>query len=71
MKRVASSRSCLVDLLRRRPALEPETLSAAAPEAVRRVDQLRALLRLVERGVLSADEFERHEANVFRRSPRT
>jgi len=37
--------------------------------AVDRVDQVRALLRLVERGVLSADEFERQQDKVYRRSP--
>ena len=37
--------------------------------AVERADQLRALLRLVERGVLSADEFERHEDKVYPRFP--
>ena len=30
-----------------------------------------ALLRLVERGVLSAEEFERQQEKVFRRPPRT
>jgi hypothetical protein len=44
---------------------------ASAPEALRRVDQLRALMRLVERGVLSAEEFERQEERIYRRSPRT
>ena len=71
MRRVASSRRGHVDLLRRRPALGPMATPAAAPEALRRVDQLRALMRLVERGVLSAEEFERQEERVFRRSPRT
>lgn len=69
MRRVASSRRGHVDLLRRRPVLEPMLLDAPGPDAVRRVDQLRALLRLVERGVLSAEELERHEESAFRWSP--
>ena len=61
----------------RRPAAPPSRAGARAgdaspgSDAVRRVDQLRALLRLVERGVLSAEEFERQEEKVFRRSPGT
>jgi hypothetical protein len=45
-------------------------MPVSAPEALRRIDQLRALMRLVERGVLSAEEFERQEERVFGRSPR-
>jgi hypothetical protein len=64
VKRVAASRRQHVDLLRRRPTLDP--LTVEQPGAVRRIDQLRALLRLVERGVLSAEEFERQEEKVYR-----
>jgi hypothetical protein len=64
---MASSRRRHVDLLRRRPALDAVPVDPPAARAVRRVDQLRALLHLVERGVLSADEFERQEDKVFRR----
>ena len=67
MRRVASSRRGNVDLLRRRPVLETAGLDPPAPDAERRVDQLRALMRLVERGVLSAEEFERQEERVLRR----
>lgn len=65
MRRVAASRERHVDLLRRRPTLDPVAVDQGAP--VRRVDQLRALLQLVERGVLSAEEFERQERKVYRR----
>ena len=67
MRRVAVSRRQHVDLLRRRPTLDPVAVEATAPAAVRRLDQLRALLRLVERGMLSAEEFERQQAKVYPR----
>ena len=69
MRRVEPSRRRHVDLLRRRPL--PDTATADLPEgrAVRRVEQLRALLRLVERGVISAGEFERQEGKAFRGPP--
>ena len=70
MRRVALSRRQHVDLLRRRPTLDPAPVERPAVGAVRRVDQLRALLGLVDRGVLSAEEFERQEAKVFRPDPR-
>ena len=70
MRRVASDRRRHVDLLRRRPVLDAVPVDPTAPEAVRRVDQLRALLHLVDRGVLSAGEFERHQEKVFRRRAR-
>lgn len=71
MRRVATSRRRHVDLLRRRPVLDAVTVDLRAPRAVRRVDQLSALLRLVERGVLSAEEFERQVEKVFRPWSRT
>ena len=69
MKRVASSRRRHVDLLRRRPRLGAPAVEPPVEIVVDRVDQVRALLRLVERGVLSADEFERQQDKVYRRSP--
>ena len=71
MKRVASSRRRHVDLLRRRPVLDAVPVDPPAPRPCDAVDQLRALLHLVERGVLSAEEFERQEEKVFRRPPGT
>ena len=63
MRRVAASRRQHLDLLRRRPTLDPVTVE----QPVRRVDQLRALLRLVDRGVLSPEEFDRQQEKVYRR----
>jgi hypothetical protein len=70
VRRVDGSRRRHVDLLRRRPRLEPVVVEQSVVGAVRRVDELRELLRLVERGVLSAEEFERQEQKVFERVPR-
>lgn len=67
MKCVATSRRCHVDLLQRRPVLDAD-VDPLVSGAIRRVDQVRALLRLVERGVLSAEEFQRQVEKVFRRS---
>jgi hypothetical protein len=69
VRRVPGSRRHHIDLLRRRPTLDPVAVEQTG--AVRRVDQLRVLLWLVERGVLSAEEFERQEEKVFRPTPRT
>jgi hypothetical protein len=63
MRRVSASRRQHVDLLRRRPTLDPVEVEQPA---ARRLDQVRALLRLVDRGVLSAEEFERQQEKVFR-----
>jgi hypothetical protein len=64
---VAFSRRRHVDLLRRRPVPDAVPVDPPSSVAAQRVDQLRALLHLVERGVLSPDEFERQEEKVFRR----
>jgi hypothetical protein len=69
VKRVASSRLRHADLLRRRPRLDAVSVDPREVQAVYRVDQLRALLDLVERGLLSPDEFERQEDKVFRHPP--
>ena len=71
MRRVASSRRGHVDLLRRRPVLGPGPRSPPGTRRRTAGRPARALIRLVERGVLSAEELERHEERVFRRSPRT
>lgn len=67
MRPVNRSRRGHVDLLRRRLEWGPWEVSSPASVAVRRVDQLRVLVRLVERGVLSAEEFERQQEEVYRR----
>ena len=69
MKRVEPSRRRHVDLLRRRPPPDTASVDSPATRAVRRVDQLRAMLRLVEREVISAAEFERQEDKAFRGPP--
>ena len=69
MRRVAASRRSHVDLLRRRPLLDPVVGTSPASTAVSRVDQLRVLLHLVERGVLSAEEMERQEETLSRQPP--
>ena len=71
MRRVTRSRRGHVDLLRKRPEAGPWTTSSPGSDAVRRVDQLGVLVRLVERGVLSAEEFVRHEEKVRLRPPGT
>ena len=68
MRRVTRSRRGHVDLLRRRPEGGAWAPSSPGSDAVRRVDQLGVLVRLVERGVLSAEELERHEERVRARS---
>ncbi|MGO4255819.1 hypothetical protein [Marmoricola sp. RAF53] len=61
-----------VDLLRRRPVLSvPEQAGEQAGRArtdvvAGRIDGLRELLRLVDRGLLSEAEFERQQRRLFR-----
>jgi hypothetical protein len=60
-----SPRSRHVDLLRGSPALDP-TSAAQLPNAQpSRVDQVRELLDLVDRGLLSEEEFERQQAKII------
>jgi hypothetical protein len=66
VKRVASSRGAHVDLLRRRPVLDPVEVDRTASEAARRCDELQALLRLVEVGLLSAEELELRQERFTR-----
>jgi hypothetical protein len=61
---VAFSRRDHAGLLRRPPPLDPRVGSAAAVQP-RRVDEVRQLLRLVDRGLLSEEEFERQVLKVF------
>jgi hypothetical protein len=69
VKRVATSRRSHVDLLRRRPLLDPVVEVSPASTAVSRVVQLRVLLHLVERGVLSAEELELQQDSLWRLPP--
>ncbi|WP_244928468.1 SHOCT domain-containing protein [Nocardioides sp. W7] len=66
MRRAAASRRGHVGILRRPPTLDAKASGAASsPPSVRRTDQVRQLLRLVDRGVLSDEEFERQVLKVF------
>jgi hypothetical protein len=71
VKRVASSRRNHVDLLRRRPLLDPVVGISPTSAAMNRVVHLRVLLHLVERGVLSAEELELQQDSLSRRPPYT
>ena len=53
------------DLLRDSPVLRPGIESTAGTAAPNRVDQLRELLDLVDRGLLSEEEFARQEAKIL------
>jgi hypothetical protein len=59
VRRVGGSRRFLVDLLRRRPALDRGEVPPAEAAGLRRVDQVREVLDLVDRGLLSEEEFEK------------
>lgn len=65
MKRVAGSRRDHTGLLRRPPPLDAGVGPAAAALQPRRVDEVRQLLLLVDRGLLSEEEFEGQVRKVF------
>lgn len=65
MKRVSASRRDHAGLLRRPPPLDPRVGPVVAPVQPRRVDEVRELLLLVDRGLLSEEEFERQVLKVF------
>lgn len=52
------------DLLRGAPSLDRDAERAVRPAVPSRVDQLRELIDLVDRGLLSEEEFERQEAKI-------
>ena len=66
MHRVAWSRRGHVGVLRRRPTLDTTADPSSTAAGVRRVDQVRALVDLYDRGLLSEEELEREQAEVFR-----
>jgi hypothetical protein len=68
VERVAWSRRRHVGVLRRRPRLDTSADPLAPPPGVRRVDQVRALVDLHDRGLLSEEELEHQQAKVFGRS---
>jgi hypothetical protein len=65
MHRVAWSRRGHVGVLRRRPTLDTTTDASSTAVGVRRVDEVRALVDLYDRGLLSEEELERQQAKVF------
>jgi hypothetical protein len=69
MRRVAGARRDHVGVLRGRPPLDPMARSAVGPVIVRRVDEVRRLLGLLDRGLLSEEELERQMAKIYRNHP--
>jgi len=65
MRRTAESRRQHVGVLRSPPSLDTRSGASAALPGLRRSDEVRQLLRLVDRGVLSEEEFERQMRKVF------
>jgi hypothetical protein len=58
MKRMAGARRDRLGVLRGRPSLDPRTGSTVGSSELRRVDEIRELLRLVDRGLLSEEELD-------------
>ncbi len=67
MKHQAPGRRQAADLLRRRPALGLTAPPSTEAPGVARIDGLRELLHLVDRGLLSEAEFEQQHDRLFRR----
>jgi hypothetical protein len=63
-ERSRRARSRHVDLLRGSPALDRRGDAVAPTAQPSRVDQMRELLDLVDRGLLSEEEFERQQAKI-------
>lgn len=66
MKRVAQTRENHPGVLSRRPAIDRPLAETTVPLPVDEVDQLRELVDLVDRGLLSREEFERQRRKVTR-----
>jgi len=69
MRRTAQSRRQHLGVLRSPPALDTRSSASAALPGLRRSDEVRQLLRLLDRGVLSEEEFDRQMRKVFARYP--
>jgi hypothetical protein len=65
VKRVAGSRGDHVGLLRTRPVLDHGAEPVDTPVSPRRVDELRLLLQLVDRGLLSEEELDLQLISMF------
>jgi hypothetical protein len=66
MERVGGPRRDHLGVLRGPPALDPMAESTVVPVTHRRVDEVRQLLWLVDRGLLSEEEFEGQLLKVYR-----
>jgi hypothetical protein len=64
MERVATSRSHLLGVLRRRPVVDVTADQFMSEVDVRRSNQVRELLTLVDRGLLSEEEFEQQQRRL-------
>jgi len=64
MERVATSRAHLLGVLRRRPVIDATADQYPPDLDVRRTNQVRELLSLVDRGLLSEEEFEQQQARL-------
>ena len=64
MERVASSRAQLLGVLRRRPVVDVTTDQRQPDIDVRRSNQVRELLSLVDRGLLSEEEFAQQQKRL-------
>jgi hypothetical protein len=69
MRRVAENRQDLPDLLVRRPHIDRAAAFATA-WPVSCVDQYRALIDLLDRGLLSIQQFEQLQVRISKRQPR-
>lgn len=64
MRRVAESRRDHPDVLARRPWVDRTIFSRAGTPRVSTVDQVRELVDLYDRGLLSQEEFDRQRLKV-------
>ena len=66
MQRVATSRAHLLGVLRRRPVVDASAEHFMPEVDVRRSNQVRELLSLVDRGLLSEEEFAQQQDRLRR-----
>ena len=69
MKRVGGSRHDHIGMFRGRPPLDPMIDAPPAPVCIRRVAEVRQLLGLVDRGLLSEEEFDCQVLKVYGNPP--
>lgn len=71
MKRVGGSRGDHVGVLRARPVLDQGTEPVGRPGGPHRIDEIRLLLELVDRGLLSEEELDTQLSTMFGARTRT